>query len=451
MSKGGYDWELGKPPPLIEPHTIVKQNIYQNYIEQYIKTLNQNPNRQSVFKFAVVDAFAGGGLYRDANGDEHQGSPVKIIEGIKNGKELVNLNRKNSPFKFKFKSKVFFIEKKKPVFEYLKNHLSNLEYAPENRDDIKIIKDNFENVYLNIVKDISDEMGKNVRSIFILDQYGYADVPFVSIRKIFDLLPNSEVILTLAVNHLIDYISDPEAEIRKETQLNMFSEAEPNKKIEYAKQVKNYVEKLGLDLKELQEDKASYPRTYRGVIQTKLLEKLILLSNAKYYVPFFLGESGNHREMWLVHLSKHPEARSVMTNILHQHANDKKAIISHYGELDLDMLGFIGQKDIIGQPSLFENKDDFNFSDKDIEKMSQAIQEDIPRRLHGKEITFKDFYANYANHCLASKEQLLDISKYLLKLKEIEAIGKKGKPRRSHMELSDIIRLPKQATVFFKK
>jgi three-Cys-motif partner protein len=444
MSKSEYDWELGKPPPLIEPHTIVKQNIYQSYIEQYIKTLNQNPKYS--FNFAVVDAFAGGGLYRDANGDEHQGSPVKIIEAIKNGKELVNLNR-NSPFKFT--SKLFFIEKKKPVFEYLKNHLSDL--GLNDKFDINLIKSDFESSYLGIVKAISESLGKNARSIFILDQYGYADVPFVSIRKIFDLLPKSEVILTLAVNHLVDYIADPEKEMRKVSQFDMFPEAESEKKIESAKQVKNYLEKLGLNLNELQEDKASYPRTYRGVIQTKLLEKLILLSNAKFYVPFFLGESGNHREMWLVHLSRHPEARSVMTNILHQHANEKKAVISHYGELDLDMLGFIGKKDIIGQPSLFESKDNFNFGDKDREKMSKAIQEDIPRRLYGKEITFKDFYANYANHCLASKEQMLTLSKELLPLKEIEAIGENGEQRRSDIKPNDIIRLPKQAIFFLKK
>ncbi len=445
MPKHEYDWEIGQPPPLIEPHTIVKQAIYQSYIEQYIKTLIQRPSIPSL-KLAVVDAFAGGGLYLDDNANEHQGSPVKIIEAIKNGEQLVNSNRSSL---FTVDSRLFFIEKKKSVFEYLENHLSKI--GIKQQPNIKLIPGNFEKTYLDIVTNISDSIGETARSIFILDQYGYVDVPFECIRRIFDLLKNSEVILTLSVNHLIDYIANPETETRKAAQQSLFSEAEPTKKIESAKQVKNYVEKLGLNINELQEDKLAYPKTYRGIIQTKVLEKLLLFSNAKYYTAFFLGEVGNHRDIWLIHLSNHSKARSVMINIHWQYANNNKAIISHYGTHGLDILGFIGKKDIIGQPELFESKDKFNFNEHDKRKMGFSIQEDMPKWLYAKEVKFKDFYNDSANHCLASKEQLLDLSKELLQCKEIEAIGEKGEQRRSDIKTNDIIRLPTQKFFHFKK
>jgi three-Cys-motif partner protein len=67
----------------------------------------------------------------------------------------------------------------------------------------------FEKEYKNIIKQIQQKYNENVRAIFILDQYGYTDAPFSVIRDIFRRLPKSEIILTMAVDHLIDYIRDP--------------------------------------------------------------------------------------------------------------------------------------------------------------------------------------------------------------------------------------------------
>jgi len=448
MPKKEYDWELGQCPPLIEPHTIVKQNIYQSYIEQYITTLNQDPKIPS-FNLAVVDAFAGGGLYLDTNGNEHQGSPIKIIEAIKNSEKYLNSTRNNP---FTLKSCLFFIEKKKPVFEYLKKHLFDHEHNNANNFNIETINSNFERVYLDVVKNIANSLGKNVRAIFILDQYGYVDVPFECIRNIFKYLPKSEVILTLSVNHLIDYIADPEKEIQKAAQINLFSEAEPSKKIESGKQVRNYLAKLGLNVEELQESKAANcPRTFRGTVESKLLEQLLIFSEARFYTPFFLGEIGYHRDMWLVHLSNHSEARSVMMDIHWQYANSQKAIISHYGDYGLDMLGFRGNKNIIQNPDLFELQSHFDFSNDAKDKMNVAIQEEMPEQLHGKEVVFKDFYEAFANHILVSKPQLIEQAKIALQCKGIEAVGKKGQIRRSDIKINDIIRLPKQTYFDFKK
>ncbi len=46
------------------------------------------------------------------------------------------------------------------------------------------------------------------RSIFLLDQYGYSDVPASRIRSIFQRLGSAEVILTFAVDAFINYASD---------------------------------------------------------------------------------------------------------------------------------------------------------------------------------------------------------------------------------------------------
>jgi three-Cys-motif partner protein len=54
---------------------------------------------------------------------------------------------------------------------------------------------------------------------------------------------------------------------------------------------------------------------WRGIIENSLMEKLQLFSNAKFYTPFFLSAENSHRDMWLVHLSNHSQARNVMTQV----------------------------------------------------------------------------------------------------------------------------------------
>jgi hypothetical protein len=68
------------------------------------------------------------------------------------------------------------------------------------------------------------------------------------------------------------------------------------------------------------------------------MEKLQLFSNAKFYTPFFLSTENSHRDMWLVHLSNHSQARNVMTQVHWRVANHDKTKMNHYG-----MLGFHGK------------------------------------------------------------------------------------------------------------
>lgn len=436
MAKKEYDWHIGDKPPLIKPHSIAKQKVYTKYIERYIQTLNSNPLIPK-FKMVVVDAFAGGGEYITESGNKHNGSPIKIIESVKNTEKSINSERINE---FSIQQKYFFIEKKRSNFEYLKNHLKNFEYDELFDNEIILKNGKFEDLYTSVIDQIHTEFGKKVRTIFILDQYGYTDAPFSIIRDIFDRLPNAEIILTMAVDHLIDYICDPKEAVAEYPDLFGNQKQEKVKSgLQFQKTLKT---KLGLDLLELHKIKRE-GGIWRGIIENLLIEKLQQFSGAKFYTPFFLSEENKHRDMWLVHLSNHSQARHVMGEVHWDVANHEKTKMNHYG-----VLGFQGVSKYTSQ--LFDNIEDFSFNADAKHKMKTKNMEDIPKFLHNNPLSFKNFYASIANNTPAHKEHFRGYMKELLQCKELSIIGKNGEQRKTDVKDDDIIKIPPQKNLFFK-
>lgn len=436
MNNKKYNWHIGESPPLIESHSVAKQKVYTQYIKRYIQTLNSNPLIPS-FKIVIVDAFAGGGEYLTADGSRHNGSPIKVIESVKKVEKEINSDRINE---FTIQQKYFFLEKKQSNFEYLKHHLTELEYDKLFDSEIVLKQGKFEYSYKDIIARIHKEFGKNVRTIFILDQYGYTDAPFSIIRDIFNLLPKAEIILTMAVDYLIDYICDPKEAVASHPDL--FGDTKPEKVrsgIQFQKTLKT---KLGLDLAELNNIKRTDP-LWRGIIENILIKKLQLFSGAKFYTPFFLSEGNKHRDMWLVHLSNHFQARHVMGEVHWDIANHEKTKMNHYG-----VLGFCGRNEY--GYNLLDNIDDFSFDSYAKSKMKEKDMEEIPKFLHGKNVIFKEFYAEIANSTPAHKEHFRSYMQELLQCKELSVTGRKGEQRVSDVKDDDIIQIPAQKNLFPK-
>jgi three-Cys-motif partner protein len=102
-------------------------------------------------------------------------------------------------------------------------------------------------------------------------------------------MDNAEVILTFATDHLIDYLSN----------------REPSK----------IVRNPGLDLVELASGlEKSNPR-WKRAIQVNLHEQIIRNTEAKFYTPFFIRSTDSHKDLWLIHLSRHFRAKDVMTGL----------------------------------------------------------------------------------------------------------------------------------------
>ena len=68
---------------------------------------------------------------------------------------------------------------------------------------IKVIKGATPTKIIKFIK----QKGTAHRSLFLLDQYGWSDVSFKTIRKIFSELANPEILLTFAVDALINFFN----------------------------------------------------------------------------------------------------------------------------------------------------------------------------------------------------------------------------------------------------
>ena len=108
---------------------------------------------------------------------------------------------------------------------------------------------------------------------------------------------------------LIDYISEKKYDFRSFAAVNITPE---------------FVREI-VSIRE--EDQAGSGGT---VIQNTLYAHIQNQTGATHYSPFFIKASESHRSYWLLHLSKHPEARNEMGNI---HWAESNASVTTVGRL----------------------------------------------------------------------------------------------------------------------
>lgn len=300
--KRKYIWAIGEELPNIDDHSLVKLEIIERYIAIYLKFLTKNPH-SSELKLTIVDGFAGGGIYKK----DIMGSPLRIKKAVEETQIEINVEREKNKFKSinNFDIDYIFIEKDIHTFKFLKKALSDFDYMCNKTQCIHGL---FSQNLPNIIKHIKNK-SRAEKSIFILDQYGYADAPIKDIHYIFQNLHKAEVILTFSVDSLIDYLSLENYSILQNQGLS-----------------KEECEKL-LDVR--QDDNFS-----REKIQPLLYQTIVQASGAPYYTPFFIKSTVSNRAYWLFHFSSHPTARDEMMK-LHW---DKQNTFQHFGKAGLKML-----------------------------------------------------------------------------------------------------------------
>ncbi|NOK24195.1 three-Cys-motif partner protein TcmP, partial [Corallococcus carmarthensis] len=85
-------WVWGSPPPLLKRHSEVKHALLRNYLVDYFLTLVSLPQQDKI-QLTIVDGFCGGGLYLNEDGQEVPGSPLVILEAIREAEILVNVRQ----------------------------------------------------------------------------------------------------------------------------------------------------------------------------------------------------------------------------------------------------------------------------------------------------------------------------------------------------------------------
>lgn len=412
-----FKWHPDEPPPVIEEHSKAKLNVLRSYLHAYCNTLNSAPNREE-FKLDLVDGFSGGGTFLDQN-EIISGTPLIMLEETKKAEERLNQSR-NKPLKFD--CKFYFVDKEKAHIDHLKKVLADHGHEI---DGGKIVVSNspFEQKVDSIIAEINRRQPRAGRAIFLLDQTGYSQVGLELVAKIFSKLANAEVILTFAVDALINYLHDSQTIIKATAPLQF---TEP--------QIHDLIE-------------ARNSSGGRALAQRIIRPHIRGLTGAPFDTPFFIRSQTSRRALWFLHLSKHPTARDVMI----QRHWDIHNTFEHYGSGSLQMLGW----DAIRNPDLLTL---FSFKNLDNEQMHEGLLEEMPRELHSlvshEPMPISTIRYALANKTAAAFSDMDSVFLQLVQEGEFCILAPDGKVRSralQRLQLTDRIALPQQIPMFSRR
>ena len=195
MGKNQAEWSFdGSILPKVEPHTKAKHKILEEYIENLIITL-YGKGRYGVADFTFIDAFCGGGMYKDPDneGEEWAGSPIRIIQAVEAGRIK---SKRTYPLNVKY----IFADSNKEHLDCLQNYAFPKVGLDKISNSIQceFLHGEFEQLSNQIIFSVSQRKG---HSLFLLDPFGWTQVSMNTIRKI-NSITGSEIIYT----YMIDFI-----------------------------------------------------------------------------------------------------------------------------------------------------------------------------------------------------------------------------------------------------
>jgi len=310
-----------------------------------------------------------------------------------------------------------FIEKRAETVACLKLELDRSPAARAEKDKVVVVHGQFGD-HLDAVFSRVEQRGRSRRVVFVLDQYGYTDVRMPDLQRIFERLPNAEVIMTVAIDWMIDFLGEGE------------------------RLQKSLVE-IGINLPRqfIFEARQGQPQDVRAIIQHALHGEFHRASGAVYYTPFFINSPDAHRAYWLLHFSGHAKARDVMTELHWELENH----FQHFGQPGLVMLGYDPRRDRerTGQLPL-----PFNFDSFAREETKHSLLEQLPARFSAwpDGITYNDLFKALVNETPATKAMLGEAISQLALDKELVVVSPQGKTRNRGVRVNDddVIRRSRQ-------
>ena len=415
MAVSHYGWNQSGQLPTIGAHSLAKHEIFERYIGIYIDKLTHTWSQERL-NLTIVDGFCGGGSYK--LGDTIiDGSPLRLLAAVDSAQAALAIARAKG---FHINIDFHFVDEKKAHLECLRDLLVQRGFGHRIGADVHLTHKTFEEAYPEI-RDSIKAKGRANRSLFFLDQYGWSDVRLGTIRNILSELRSPEIMLTFAVDALIQYLSDDPRLARALLDIDIDRE----------------------DVRDLMAMRDQ--DGWRYLMQNGIYARVCERTRAKFYTPFFIRSAESNRSYWLLHFSNHRQARDEMGK-LHWAVQNS---FSHHGGPGLNALGFDPSKDLRQLPM------SFTFDDNAERRSEAAVLDQLPRLVHAS-ISANDspptvehlFAANCNDTPVTSeivKRQLL----LLREEKEIIIFGKDGKPKPRAVKLGwdDRIVMPAQRSL----
>ncbi len=310
-----YDWTNSRSPPILQPHSLIKHEIIETYIERYVFSLMTTSSSNNL-KITIIDGFSGGGTYKIKGSKKiYFGSPFIFLKTIqKIEKEIRTKTRKGCDIDAVY----YFIDKNKDALNFLEKKLYKNGYGELIGERIFLLNGEFSSIFSGLSEIIKH---RNGRVLFLLDQYGYKDVPLHILKNIFTHFHSAEVLLTFAVGALVNYITDTP---------------------QFYKCVSGVQEKYNLlskkdilflvSLKENSTDMMAW----RAIAEHTILKRINKILAALNCAPCFIVSKKSNRRYWLLHLSAHIKTKNRMMRLY----SDKHNKIIHNKFLGFGMFGF---------------------------------------------------------------------------------------------------------------
>ncbi|OCP07952.1 hypothetical protein BC374_17865 [Ensifer sp. LC13] len=390
-----FGWKVGAPPPPLHDHSDAKLRLIAEYLERYFPAIlvSRGQTRQRI---TLVDGFCGGGKFT-RDGAYTKGTPFLFLEAVENAERQANVGRSK---KLTIDAEFHFVDSNQHHIDFLRNELIQAGYSAKLDQSIFLHCSEFEQIFPDICRRIEVRTRGYVgRSIFLLDQKGYTDVTFETVRQILRFSA-AECILTFAVGWLIDYLSNKPEVLQRVAPVELSAD----------------------QIKEFLRLKGEWGGRYS--VQRLLLRHISQATGAEFQSPFFLRSQEARKDLWLVHLSKHLKARNVMVDS-HWIINNQSL---HQGHGGLEMLGFDPNIDQGGAP-------DFWFGANDQTKMKERLAEDFMRRIHDQHrhapISYSRFLTSIANETPARLTDLDNVTSLLVEEKELDLRNEHNSAKRS--------------------
>ncbi|MBM3105867.1 three-Cys-motif partner protein TcmP [Pseudomonas sp. V1] len=420
-----YRWDWASQTfPTIDPHSKIKHQIIDEYIQTYIDVLMRN-QQMPALGLSVVDGFSGGGIYNDGAGGKHFGSPVIALEAIQESEVRNNLGRiKPRPIR----SQHYFVDVKKDNIDCLHSVLASRGHSQRFGRDVHLHTAEFTQALPAIAHNLKS-FGMSERVLFLLDQYGYSDVPFSKIKWIFQNIANAEVLLTFNVDFLVAYLSDRRAN---------------------RKAISNIDLERHIPWDMLKHLKAHRPRDWQYLIQRCLSDGIKEETGAPFMTIFFIRPVGtNPMAYWFIHLAKSYRANDVMKKIHWKYGNNFSHMLS-----PSCFFGYDANRDIKvtdQQELMFEEEHQFDIVTD--ARIRGELSELLPKQVYEVEQqSFGSLMSGLANYTMADEsrvKQALDIAVSNGDLLAMDKDGRKKRRKGNSIKITDTLVAPPQRPFFF--
>lgn len=418
MAGKRYDWKVGSPPPELGHHSLAKHRIIRRYVERYIDIVTATSSQERL-NLTFVDGYSGGGQYR-MGAELLPGSPLILLETVAAKEAELKAKRSKG---FSINADFYFIDENANHTGFLRSQIENSVFKDRLDKSIHIWTADFNTKVSDLVAAVRRRSPRAGRAIFLLDQYGWSQVAFASIRQILADLPKSEVFLTFSVDALINFMSE------KKNDLKAFGAIDVDPGF----------------VRELIRFKESEQVGYRALIQNALYKHVQDHTGALFYSPFFIKSPEAHRSYWFIHLSQHREARNEIGNI-HWQENNTTA---HHGRAGLHALGFSPGSD----PEQYVL--DYVFDDHARGMSKDALKEQLPKLIFetaqsSGATTVETIFGQHCNDTPVVRTLLESALCDLRTEQELVIVDLEGniKPRSKVFDWTDRIELARQRKLF---